>query len=106
MKFGIVPINIGAASAEQMLTIAQTAEDAGYESVWTFEHVIVPVDYESKYPYADSGKIGCRARDTICRSLDRPDRHRGPDQDHPPRHRGQYRGSDQSPAAGETGRQP
>jgi len=58
MKFGIVPINIGAASAEQMLTIAQMAEDAGYESVWTFEHVIVPVDYESKYPYADSGKIG------------------------------------------------
>jgi len=58
MKFGFIPINIGVASAEQMLTIAQTAEDAGYESVWTFEHVIVPVDYDSKYPYADSGKMG------------------------------------------------
>ncbi len=58
MKFGIVPINIGVASAEQMITIAQTAEDSGFESVWTFEHVIVPVDYQSKYPYAASGKMG------------------------------------------------
>ncbi len=58
MKFGIVPINIGVASAEQMITMAQVAEEAGYESVWTFEHVIVPVDYESKYPYAASGKMG------------------------------------------------
>ncbi len=58
MKFGIVPVNIGVASAEQMITIAQTAEDSGFESVWTFEHVIVPVDYQSKYPYAASGKMG------------------------------------------------
>ena len=30
----------------------------GIESVWTFEHVILPVDYESKYPYNPSGKMG------------------------------------------------
>ena len=58
MKFGLVPINIGVASAEQMITVARLAEDSGYESVWTFEHVIVPVDYQSKYPYAASGKMG------------------------------------------------
>ncbi|MBT3533649.1 MAG: LLM class F420-dependent oxidoreductase [Rhodospirillaceae bacterium] len=58
MKFGIVPVNIGVATPEQMITTAQVAEDAGYESVWTFEHVIVPVDYQSKYPYAASGKMG------------------------------------------------
>ena len=57
MKFGLIPVNIGVTSPEQLITIAQTAEDAGYESVWTFEHVIVPVDYESKYPYAASGKM-------------------------------------------------
>ena len=27
------------------------------ESLWTFEHVIVPMDYESKYPYDKSGKM-------------------------------------------------
>ena len=28
------------------------AEDAGFESVWTVEHVIVPAGYESEYPYS------------------------------------------------------
>ena len=57
MKFGLVPINIGVASAEQMIATAQAAEEAGFESVWTFEHVIVPVDYDSKYPYNKTGKM-------------------------------------------------
>jgi probable F420-dependent oxidoreductase len=58
MKIGIIPINIGVQNAEQMIQTAQLAESLGYESVWTFEHVIVPVDYDSKYPYNDSGKMG------------------------------------------------
>jgi probable F420-dependent oxidoreductase len=57
MKFGLVPINIGVAAPEQMITTAQAAEEAGFESVWTFEHVIVPVDYQSKYPYDKTGKM-------------------------------------------------
>ena len=57
MKFGLVPINIGVAEPEQMITTAQAAEEAGFESVWTFEHVIVPVDYQSKYPYDKTGKM-------------------------------------------------
>lgn len=58
MKFGIVPVNIGVESVEQMVGLAQAAEAAGFESVWTFEHVIVPLDYQSKYPYDTSGKMG------------------------------------------------
>lgn len=58
MKLGIVPINIGAPSGAHMIQAAQGAEALGYESVWTFEHVIVPVNYDSKYPYNDSGKMG------------------------------------------------
>ena len=57
MKFGLVPINIGVAAPEQMITTAQAAEEAGFDSVWTFEHVIVPVDYQSKYPYDKTGKM-------------------------------------------------
>jgi probable F420-dependent oxidoreductase len=41
-----------------MVEVVQHAEAAGIESVWTFEHVIVPTDYDSKYPYAKSGKMG------------------------------------------------
>jgi len=58
MKIGLIPVNIGVASAQQMVGMAQLAESAGFESVWTFEHVIVPVDYKSKYPYNETGKMG------------------------------------------------
>ena len=43
MKLGIIPINIGVQSADQVIQLAQLAESLGFESVWTFEHVIVPV---------------------------------------------------------------
>jgi probable F420-dependent oxidoreductase len=58
MKFGIIPINIGVQSFEQMIGQAKLAEELGFESVWTFEHVIIPLSYESKYPYNATGKMG------------------------------------------------
>jgi len=58
MKIGLIPVNIGVTDVNMMTGMAQRAEQLGYESVWTFEHVIVPVDYESKYPYNSSGKMG------------------------------------------------
>lgn len=58
MKIGLIPVNIGVQSAEMMIGLAQKAESVGLESVWTFEHVIVPLEYESKYPYSENGKMG------------------------------------------------
>jgi alkanesulfonate monooxygenase SsuD/methylene tetrahydromethanopterin reductase-like flavin-dependent oxidoreductase (luciferase family) len=43
-----------------MIGLAQLAESVGIESVWTFEHMIVPEDYASKYPYSTDGKMGAR----------------------------------------------
>jgi probable F420-dependent oxidoreductase len=58
MKIGIVSINVGGpTTAENMIAVAQHAEAAGIESLWTFEHVVVPTAYESKYPYDRSGKM-------------------------------------------------
>ncbi|MEM8608186.1 MAG: LLM class F420-dependent oxidoreductase [Myxococcota bacterium] len=58
MKIGIVPINVGGPeTAERMIETAQYAEAAGIESVWTFEHVVVPTEYESQYPYSRDGKM-------------------------------------------------
>jgi probable F420-dependent oxidoreductase len=58
MKFALMFTNTGmgstAAGARQL---AQTAEQAGFESLWTVEHVVVPSGYESKYPYDRSGKM-------------------------------------------------
>ena len=58
MKIGLIPVNVGVQSAEQMIGLAQKAESVGVESVWTFEHAIVPIEYESKYPYSPNGKMG------------------------------------------------
>jgi len=41
-----------------MVELAELAEARGIESLWTFEHVIVPIDYASRYPYSPNGKMG------------------------------------------------
>ena len=58
MKFGIVFANTGfAATPEGAAALGQIAEEAGFESLWTVEHVIVPAGYESQYPYSPTGKM-------------------------------------------------
>lgn len=58
MKIGLIPVNVAVPSVEAMIGLAQLAEGVGFESVWTFEHTIVPEDYQSKYPYSADGKMG------------------------------------------------
>ncbi len=68
MKFGLRYCNIGPLSQrEPALEIARFAEDAGFESLWTIEHVVIPAEYQSKYPYSDDGRFGWRE------DLDYPD---------------------------------
>jgi hypothetical protein len=33
------------------------AEATGYESLWAVQHVVVPVEHESRYRYSESGTI-------------------------------------------------
>ncbi|HMK12728.1 MAG TPA: LLM class F420-dependent oxidoreductase [Acidimicrobiales bacterium] len=58
MKYGIVFANTmqwtkGPGAAE----MARAADDAGFESLWTVEHVVYPDDYSSPYPYSPDGKM-------------------------------------------------
>lgn len=58
MKFGIVFANAGPASRPEHATaLAQIAEEAGFDSLWTVEHVVVPAGYESQYPYSNDGRM-------------------------------------------------
>lgn len=58
MKFGIMFANMGSfGQPEHAAALAQAAEDVGFESLWAIEHVAVPVQYESVYPYHKSGKL-------------------------------------------------
>ena len=58
MKIGLIPVNVGVREAERLVSLVRKAEEVGIESAWTFEHVIVPADYSSKYPYSAEGKMG------------------------------------------------
>ena len=58
MKIGLMFANTGrGSSGDGARELAVRAEAAGYESLWTVEHVVVPSGYESKYPYDPSGKM-------------------------------------------------
>ena len=58
MDFGIIFANTGPfAEPEAAAKFAAQAEEAGFESLWTVEHVVVPAGYESTYPYDPSGRM-------------------------------------------------
>ena len=58
MKFAIAFANTGPfCEPEAAVRFARAAEAAGFESLWTVEHVVVPANYESPYPYSESGKM-------------------------------------------------
>ena len=58
MDFGIGFANTGPfTSTPGAVEMAQAAEQAGFESVWTVEHAVVPKGYESTYPYSPTGKM-------------------------------------------------
>jgi len=58
MNFGVIFANVGPfATPVGARAIASAAENAGFDSLWTVEHVVVPADYESTYPYDPSGRM-------------------------------------------------
>ena len=58
MKFGIAFANTGSFTAPRDAAhLAQAAEAAGFESIWTVDHVVVPGGYQSRYPYNPTGRI-------------------------------------------------
>src|SRR5882762_6962417 len=65
MKLGLMFVNSGPFTNPALLAhLATTAEKCGIESMWTVEHVVIPQDYKSPYPYSSSGKIPGGGLDT------------------------------------------
>lgn len=64
MDVGVVPVNgRGFLEAGELARMARLVEGCGYESMWTFEHVIVPDRYDSTYPYSPTGKLAVSSED-------------------------------------------
>lgn len=58
MKLGLMFVNSGPFSNPDLLAhLAQKAEECGFESLWTVEHVVIPKGYQTPYPYSKDGKI-------------------------------------------------
>ena len=59
MKIGLFGINMAQVDApDTLLPLMKRVEEMGFESVWTGEHVMIPRDYASAYPFNTSGRIG------------------------------------------------
>ena len=59
IKLGVLPpYRLGVTSDPAWMgAFAQHADEAGFESLLTVEHVVVPVGYESRYPYSETGRM-------------------------------------------------
>lgn len=54
MKFGTF---ITSQRPERIAANIRKAEECGFESAWIGEHLILPVEYNSKYPYSPDGRF-------------------------------------------------
>ena len=64
MKFGLRYASLGRyGNGPAAVELAQAAEAAGFDSIWTVEHVVVPQAYQSRYPYSASGRMGSGLED-------------------------------------------
>ena len=64
MKFGLRYASLGRFSnGPDAVEVAQAAEAAGFDSIWTVEHVVVPNAYQSRYPYSPTGRMGSGLED-------------------------------------------
>src|SRR5947209_19200549 len=64
MNFGLRYARLGRyASGRAAVELAQAAEAAGFDSIWTVEHVVVPHGYQSHYPYSETGRMGSGLED-------------------------------------------
>ena len=57
MKFGLAFASSIGIEGSTALEICKVAEEIGFESLWGGEHVVLPSNIESRYPYTADGRI-------------------------------------------------
>ena len=58
MKFGVRLPGAGPFAGPQAITaFSQKAEELGFSSLWMTDHIALPVEVETKYPYREDGKF-------------------------------------------------
>ncbi|HJY80111.1 MAG TPA: LLM class flavin-dependent oxidoreductase, partial [Candidatus Binatia bacterium] len=61
MDYGVVLPHVGPHARERVVerlqTVARQAETLGYRSLWVADHIVLPTQLVSKYPYHPEGKF-------------------------------------------------
>ncbi len=57
MKLGLAYANALNWMPADAIRLGKVAEESGYDSLWTVEHVVLPQDFKSEYPYSQDGKM-------------------------------------------------
>ena len=66
MKYGVILPNVGPlAHIESLAQIAQRAEGLGYDGVFLSDHIAIPTELRSQYPYRSDGRFPLTAADRI-----------------------------------------
>ncbi len=64
MQIGLhLPSAQPGATADGILSVAHAAERLGFDAVWMFDHLLTPVDLESRYPYSRDGSYVMKSAD-------------------------------------------
>ena len=70
MRFGVDLCPTGPqASPERIRRLAERAEALGFDSVWVTDHVVIPTEVSSTYPYGPPGSFNPRTRGTYYEPL-------------------------------------
>ena len=66
MKYGVILPNVGPlARIDSLVEIAQRVEDLGYDGVFLSDHIAIPTELRSAYPYRSDGRFPLTAADRI-----------------------------------------
>ena len=66
MKVGLHVPQVGRfAVPETIAGFARAADEAGFDSLWVFDHVVLQKEQESQYPYSPDGKMGFSPRNAF-----------------------------------------
>lgn len=57
MKWGTVFSSTSFPDPERAVALAEIAEEAGFESLWAPEHIVIPVEYDPIYDASDDGTL-------------------------------------------------
>jgi probable F420-dependent oxidoreductase len=73
MDFGVVLPHVGPQARTQVVeriqTVARHAEALGYHSLWAADHIVLPTQINSKYPYHPEGKFPVDPADNFLEPL-------------------------------------